>query len=162
MVETIFDFTLTTLQGDALPLSRFRGQPIVVVNTASRCAFTTQYEGLQALWSQRRERGLVVIGVPSNDFGNQEPGGGAEIEGFCSRNYGVGFPMTEKSRVRGRDAHPLFHWLAREGGALSRPRWNFFKYVVGRDGRLASWFTPLASPDSVRFRTAVDRAILDR
>ena len=162
MPGTIYDLTLTSLDGEPLELSRFRGQPLVIVNTASRCGFTPQYEGLQALWAERKERGLTVIGVPSNDFGRQEPGTADEIATFCSKNYGVGFPMTEKSRVRGRDAHPLFHWLAREGGALSRPRWNFFKYVINREGRLASWFTPLASPDSGRFRAAVDRVILDR
>ncbi len=160
--HTAFDFTLTTLQGEKLELARYAGSPLLIVNTASRCGFTPQYEGLQALWSQNRERGLTVIGVPSNDFGRQEPGNEDEIAGFCSTNYGVSFPMTEKLRVRGQDADPLFRWLAQQGGLLSRPRWNFFKYVIGRDGRLADWFSSVTSPDSPRLRTAVSRVLLDR
>ncbi len=160
--HTAFDFTLTSLQGEPLKLAQYAGSPLLIVNTASRCGFTPQYEGLQALWSQHRERGLTLIGVPSNDFGRQEPGSEAEIAGFCSANYGVSFPMTEKLRVRGRDADPLFHWLAQQGGLLSRPRWNFFKYVIGRDGRLADWFSSVTSPDSPRLRTAVSRVLLDR
>ncbi len=160
--QTAFDFTLTTLQGEPLKLDRFAGSPMLIVNTASRCGFTPQYEGLQALWSQNRERGLTVIGVPSNQFGRQEPGGAAEIASFCSSNYGVSFPMTEKLHVRGPDADPLFRWLAQQGGLLSRPRWNFFKYLIGRDGRLATWFSSATSPDSTRLRTAVARVLLDR
>ena len=160
--HTAFDFTLTSLQGEPLKLAQYAGSPLLIVNTASRCGVTPQYEGLQALWSQHRERGLTLIGVPSNDFGRQEPGSEAEIAGFCSANYGVSFPMTEKLRVRGRDADPLFHWLAQQGGLLSRPRWNFFKYVIGRDGRLADWFSSVTSPDSPRLRTAVSRVLLDR
>ena len=159
--HTAFDFTLTTLQGESLPLRQFAGRPLLIVNTASKCGFTPQYEGLQALWSQHRERGLTVIGVPSNDFGRQEPGSESEIASFCSGNYGVSFPMTEKLRVRGADADPLFRWLAQQGGLLSRPRWNFFKYVIGRDGRLASWFSSMTSPESSRLRTAVSRVLLD-
>ncbi len=160
--RTAYDFTLTTLQGEVLELARFAGNPLLIVNTASKCGFTPQYEGLQALWSQNRERGLTVIGVPSNQFGRQEPGTEAEIAGFCSANYGVSFPMTEKLHVRGPDADPLFRWLAQQGGLLSRPRWNFFKYVIGRDGRLADWFSSVTSPDSPRLRTAVSRVLLDR
>ena len=160
--HTAFDFTLTTLQGEKLELARYAGSPLLIVNTASRCGFTPQYEGLQALWSQNRERGLTVIGVPSNDFGRQEPGNEHEIAGFCSTNYGVSFPMTQKLRVRGQDADPLFRWLAQQGGLLSRPRWNFFKYVIARDGRLADWFSSVTSPDSPRLRTAVSRVLLDR
>ena len=157
--QTVFDFALTSLQGEPLDLRQFAGRPVLLVNTASKCGFTPQYEGLQALWSQHRAQGLTVIGVPSNDFGRQEPGDGREIEGFCSRNYGVDFPMTEKLRVRGPDAHPLFGWLGGQGGMLSTPRWNFFKYVIGRDGRLATWFSSVTTPDSRRFRAAIDRVV---
>ncbi len=160
--HTAFDFTLTTLQGEPLKLRQFAGKPLLIVNTASRCGFTPQYEGLQALWSQHRDRGLTVIGVPSNQFGGQEPGSETDIASFCSSNYGVSFPMTEKLDVRGSNADPLFRWLAQQGGMLSRPRWNFFKYVIGRDGRLADWFSSVTSPDSPRLRTAVSRVLLDR
>ena len=157
--QTVFDFTLTTLQGQPLDLRQFAGKPLVIVNTASKCGFTPQYEGLQALWSHHREQGLTIIGVPSNDFARQEPGSDTEIGAFCSRNYGVSFPMTEKLHVRGPEMHPLFGWLGQQGGALSKPRWNFFKYVIGRDGRLATWFSSVTTPDNKRFRSAVDRVV---
>ena len=157
--QTAHDFTLTSLQGEPLPLRRFDGRPLLIVNTASKCGFTPQYAGLQALWQEREADGLAVIGVPSNDFGGQEPGSADEIGAFCSRNYGVSFPMTEKLHVRGPEMHPLFGWLGREGGVLSRPRWNFFKYVIGRDGRLLDWFTSVAAPNGARLRRAVDRAL---
>ncbi len=159
---TAYDFTLTSLQGESMPLRRFAGRPLLIVNTASKCGFTPQYGGLQTLWSRYEADGLAVIGVPSNDFGGQEPGGADEIGAFCSRNYGVGFPMTEKLHVRGPETHPLFGWLGREGGVLSRPRWNFFKYVIGRDGRLASWFSSVAAPGSARVRKALENVIQAR
>ena len=158
--QTAYDFTLTSLQGAPLDLRQFGGRPLLLVNTASKCGFTPQYEGLQSIWTRYRDRGLTVIGVPSNDFGRQEPGNEGEIGEFCSRNYGVSFPMTEKLHVRGPEAHPLFDWMSRQGGVLSRPRWNFFKYVIARDGSLATWFSSLATPDSGRVRAAIDRVVL--
>ncbi len=157
--KTIYDFTLETLQGDALPLRAFEGRPLVIVNTASQCGFTYQYKGLQQLWSDRKDDGLVVIGFPSNDFGRQEPGKASEIAQFCEVNFGVDFPLAAKTPVTGPDAHPAFRHLVSEGGFLARPRWNFYKYVLGRDGRLRDWFSPLTRPDSARFKAAVDRAI---
>ncbi len=157
---TIYDFELKTLLGSKpLPLSQFRGQPLLIVNTASQCGFTYQYKGLEAVWQENRDKGLVVIGGASNDFGGQEPGKASEIAQFCEINFGVDFPLAEKTPVSGRDAHPLFKRLAREGGFLSRPRWNFYKYVVGRDGRLASWFSSLTKPDSGALRRALAKAI---
>ncbi len=160
--HTAFDFRLTSLQGETLDLGDYAGKPLVLVNTASKCGFTPQYRGLQAIWSQYQDRGLTVIGVPSNDFGRREPGDESEIGAFCSRNYGVTFPMTEKLHVRGPETHPLFQWLAREGGMLSRPRWNFFKFVIARDGSLATWFSSITSPDSARLRQAIDRVVVGR
>jgi glutathione peroxidase len=142
-----------------LPLSRFAGQVLLIANTASKCGFTPQYAGLQRIWEEYRDRGLIVLGVPSNDFGGQEPGSEPEIRGFCDTKYGVSFPMAGKLPVSGAGAHPLFRFLAREGGMLSRPRWNFYKYVVGRDGRLLTWFSSLTPPGSGRMRQAVERAL---
>lgn len=158
--RTAYDFSLDTLAGEPLPLSQFEGKPILLVNTASKCGFTPQYEELQALWSHYKPRGLVVIGAPCNDFGRQEPGSADEIRSFCAANYGVSFPMTAKLHVRGGEIHPLFAWLAEQGGLLSRPRWNFYKYVISRDGRLRTWFTSVTKPMSGRMRTAVDRVVL--
>ncbi|GAB0119088.1 glutathione peroxidase [Acidisoma sp. 7E03] len=157
MSGTAYDFKLTTLSGEAYPLDALRGRPLLVVNTASKCGFTPQYAELEALqqrWGQA-PNGLVIIGVPSNDFGNQEPGEAASIGAFCTRNYGVTFPMMQKAHVKGPDALPLFRWLATEGGFLSRPRWNFYKYLIGRDGRLKSWFVSTTRPGSDKVARAI-------
>ncbi len=119
---TAFDFTLNSLSGAPLPLRAYAGRPLLVVNTASRCGFTPQYAGLQALWAEHRGRGLTVLGVPSNDFGGQEPGTAEEIGQFCAVNYGVDFPMAAKVGVRGAAAHPLFLWLGRAG--ISTSTWS--------------------------------------
>ena len=160
-MTTIHDFVLPSLNGGEIDLSTLRGKPILIANTASRCGFTPQYEGLQNLWTTWRSHDLMVIGVPSNDFGAQEPGTPDEITPFCQRNYSVTFPLTAKSHVKGPQAIPLFRWLAREGGFLSLPRWNFYKYLIGRDGNLVNWFTSITSPESRRVRMAVERAVMD-
>lgn len=156
---TAFDFTLNSLSGAPMPLRAYAGRPLLVVNTASRCGFTPQYAGLQALWTEHRPRGLMVLGVPSNDFGGQEPGTAEEIGQFCAVNYGVDFPMAAKVPVRGASAHPLFRWLGDQGGLLARPRWNFYKYLVGADGRLATWFGSTTPPGSRRLRAAINCAL---
>ncbi|GAC1337603.1 MAG: glutathione peroxidase [Acetobacteraceae bacterium] len=159
MAEGAFAFTLPGQSGRDLPLAAFAGRPLLIANTASRCGFTPQYAGLQRLFDLYEERGLVVLGVPSNDFGQQEPGSDAEIAGFCQVNYGVRFPMASKLAVTGSGAHPLFRFLATQGGLLARPRWNFYKYIIGRDGQLAAWFSSLTKPDSGRVRAVVERAL---
>ncbi|MFT9424493.1 MAG: glutathione peroxidase [Acetobacter syzygii] len=160
LATSIYDFTLPALDGSSIDLSTYRGQPILIVNTASKCGFTPQYEGLQALWTQFHKAGLVVIGVPSNDFGQQEPGTSEEIASFCQKNYGVSFLMAARSPVKGPEAIPLFRWLNEELGFLARPRWNFFKYLTGRNGQPVAWFSCLTPPTSVRVRNAVERALL--
>jgi glutathione peroxidase len=158
-IKTVYDFDFTTLQGNPLPLGQFAGRPMVIVNTASKCGFTPQYSGLQAVWRHYKDRGLVMLGIPSNDFANQEPGGSAEIASFCAANYGVDFPMTGKVHVRGPEAHPLFKWIAAQGGFVSRPRWNFFKYLINREGGLATWFSSVTAPQTARFTRAIDSVI---
>ena len=150
-------FTFDGIDGKPLPLSAWAGKVVLVVNTASFCGFTPQYKALQALWEQYEPRGLIMLGVPSNDFGGQEPGDSATITAFCTANYGVDFPMTAKVHVRGSEAHPLFQWLAHEGGFLSRPRWNFYKYLIGRDGALRDWFASITSPAGQRFKRSVEQ-----
>jgi len=156
---TAHDFTLNTLSGKPLPLNSFAGRPILIVNTASKCGFTPQYAALQQLWQDYKARGLVVLGVPCNDFGNQEPGDTSEIGAFCERNYGVGFQMAEKVHVRGPEIHPLYKWLASQGGWLSRPHWNFHKYLVGRDGRMQDWFSTVTSPAAPRLRHKIEQTL---
>jgi glutathione peroxidase len=150
-------FSFHSLEGKPLPLSEFAGKPLLVVNTASKCGFTPQYKGLDALWQANRARGLVVLGVPCNDFGGQEPGNSEEIATFCERRFGVDFPLTEKVHVKGDEAHPLFRWLVAEGAG--RPRWNFYKYLIGPDGQLVDWFSSVTSPSSGRFTKAIERLI---
>ncbi|HEV2676159.1 MAG TPA: glutathione peroxidase [Aliidongia sp.] len=157
--KTAYDFELVTLKGERFDLAPFAGRPLLIVNTASRCGFTPQYAGLSEVWKRHRAEGLLVIGVPSNDFGQQEPGGAGEIGAFCEANYGVDFPMMEKVHVRGPGAHPLFRWLAAEGGFFARPRWNFFKYLIGRDGQLKDWFASPTKPESAKIGRALRRAI---
>ena len=132
-----YDFEFTSIEGDKLPLAQYRGRPVLVVNTASFCGYTSQYQDLEALWRKYRERGHVVIGVPSNDFGAQEPGTASEIKQFCEGTYAVDFPLTDKQEVVGAKAHPFFRWIADELGDAGAPRWNFHKYLVAPDGSLA-------------------------
>jgi glutathione peroxidase len=143
--ETAHQFAFNAIDGGALPLSAWAGHPVLVVNTASFCGYTPQYRDLEALWLQYRDKGLVVLGVPSNDFGAQEPGSAAEIKSFCETNYAVDFPLTEKVRVIGGNAHPFYAWVAKTLGEGAAPRWNFHKYLIAPDGELAG-----AWPSSVR------------
>jgi glutathione peroxidase len=144
-----YDFDFVGIDGAKLPLSQYRGKPLLVVNTASFCGFTPQYEDLEAVWRRYRDRGLVVIGVPSNDFGEQEPGTASEIKQFCESRYDVDFPLTEKEDVIGPSAHAFFRWIADELGDAGVPRWNFHKYLVAPDGSLAgAWPSRVRPTDS--------------
>jgi len=150
MAASAHDFEFTAIDGEPLAMSGYDGKVVLLVNTASFCGFTPQYDGLQTLWERYRDDGLVVLGVPSNDFGAQEPGDESEIKAFCQANYLVDFPLTSKRAVSGADAHPLYRWLAEELGDGAAPRWNFHKYLIGADGRaLEAWSTriePLSDP----------------
>ena len=141
-----YQFEFVSLDGGKLPLASWRGRPVLVVNTASFCGYTPQYRDLEALWRRYRERGLVVLGVPSNDFGQQEPGSASEIKQFCETNYQVDFPLTEKYRVIGGDAHPCYRWVTAQIGEDGAPRWNFHKYLIGPDGSLAGAWPSRVGP----------------
>jgi glutathione peroxidase len=134
---------LAALGGAPLPTADYAGKVVLLVNTASQCGFTKQYRGLEALWRRYRERGLVVLGVPSNDFGGQEPGSAAEIARFCQATFDVSFPLAAKQVVSGPAAHPLYHFAAAETGVTGTPNWNFHKILIGRDGRIVDWFSAL-------------------
>lgn len=151
-----FDFRMDSLDGGPLDLGGFRGRPMLVVNTASFCGFTPQYAGLQKLHDRFSPRGLVVLGVPSNDF-NQESADSSAIKHFCEANYAVTFPMTVPAHVRGAQAAPLFAFLAAKGGGP--PRWNFHKYLVGRDGRRVQGFPTATEPDAPALLRAVEAAL---
>ena len=155
------DFEFVAIEGDRLPLAQFAGRPVLIVNTASHCGFTNQYAGLADIWSKYRDRGLVVLATPSNDFGGQEPGSEAEIKEFCEVNYGIDFPMTEKVRVKGADAHPFYKWAATRFGPLSKPRWNFHKYLVSPDGDLVNWFSTVTPPTADKVVRAIEAQLAD-
>ena len=157
--STAYDFDFVAIDGQPLPLKRFAGKAVLVVNTASMCGYTPQYADLQALWEEYRDRGLVVLGVPSNDFGGQEPGGAEQIKDFCAVNFAVDFPMTDKQAVTGAQAHPFYEWARQEMGSAAAPRWNFHKYLVAPDGRLADWFSTSTSPRSERVVKAVQAVL---
>ena len=150
------DFSFVSIEGEPLPISRFEGKALLVVNTASRCGFTHQYADLQALWVRYRDRGLVVLGVPSNDFGGQEPGSSAEIKEFCEVNFSVDFPMTQKQQVRGTKAHPMFRWFAAELGKKGHPTWNFHKFLITPDGRVVEAWPARISPSSEQVAAAIE------
>jgi len=148
--QTAYSFEFTSIEGQPLPMKSFNGKAVLLVNTASRCGFTRQYDDLQAVWERYRDLGLVVLGVPSNNFGNQKPGTESQIKSFCEVNFDVDFPMTSKVSVKGKDAHPFYRWAAQQLGLNARPRWNFHKYLISTDGRLVDWFSTPTSPTSKR------------
>ena len=154
--KTAHDFEFASIDGEPLPLSRFKGNVVLVVNTASQCGFTRQYGDLQKTWERYRDRGLVVLGVPSNDFGGQEPGTEAQIKNFCEVNFDVDFPMTTKVRVKGENAHPFYKWSARQFGSAAKPRWNFHKYLIGPNGHLVDWFSTPTAPTSAKITRAIE------
>jgi len=155
-----YDYTFHTLIGDnPLPLSTYRGKVLLIVNVASKCGFTPQYAGLEKLYEQYKDRGLVILGVPANDFGGQEPGTDQEIAQFCRVNYGVSFPMTAKEVVSGKKAHPFYLWARKTLGFGTAPKWNFHKYLINRHGELIDYFYSTTSPDSTRLIKAVKKAL---
>ena len=154
--QTAFDFSFTSIEGKAMPLEAYRGHPVLIVNTASFCGYTPQYKGLEALWQRYRDKGLVVIGVPSNDFGAQEPKGEAAIKEFCEVNYDVDFPLTKKQVVKGASAHPFYLWAASVGGKEAMPAWNFHKLLIGPDGALVRAFPSATEPTSAELTGAVE------
>ncbi len=155
---TAYAFTFAGLAGSDIRLADHAGKPMLIVNTASLCGYTPQLTGLQQLWTRFRDRGLVVVGVPSNDFGGQEPGDAQHISQTAEKEYGVNFPMAAKVNVRGPDQHPFYRWAAAER-PLEMPRWNFHKYLIGRDGRIAAVFATAVEPMDARVANAVAKEL---
>ena len=152
-MTTVYDFEAETIDGRKLSLAEHRGQVLLIVNTASACGFTPQFGGLEALWKTYGAKGLTVLGFPSNEFGGQDPGSNDEIASFCQKNYGVSFPMMAKIEVNGAQAHPLYQWLTKEAkGILGTQaiKWNFTKFLVGRDGTVLGRYAPTDKPESLK------------
>ena len=152
MTEVIYDFTVTTMMGLPKSMTDYKGKVLLIVNTASKCGFTPQYEGLEDLYRQYKNDGFEILGFPCNQFGAQEPGDAGEIATFCSTTYGVSFPMFEKIDVNGADAHPLYKWIKGQKKGLAGTRdikWNFTKFLVDRDGNVVGRFGPQDKPESI-------------
>lgn len=162
LAKDVYGFEFIKLHStEKLKLSDYKGKVILVVNTASKCGFTPQYEGLEKLYEkyQKENKDFVIIGVPSNDFGKQEPGSSEEIEKFCKLNFGVTFPMTEKEVVSGKDAAPFYVYAKKKLGMMSAPKWNFFKYLVDRNGHLVDYFVSTTAPDSDKLVKKIDQLL---
>jgi glutathione peroxidase len=151
-MSSVHDFEAQTITGQTVPLKDFQGRVLLIVNTASQCGFTPQFKGLQALWTQYEAQGLTVLGFPSNEFGHQDPGSNDEISSFCELNFGVSFPMMAKIEVNGKGAHPLYQWLKSEKPGLLGSegiKWNFTKFLIGRDGRVLKRYAPQDAPEKI-------------
>ena len=157
---TAYAFSFPALTAGDIPLAEYTGRPFLVVNTASLCGYTPQYAGLQEVWTEFSGRGFGIIGVPSNDFGGQEPGGATEIAEMALHQYAVTFPITAKAVVTGPTAHPFYKWAA-EARPKDVPKWNFHKYLIGRDGHIADVFPSAIDPTDTRIKTAIARALAD-
>ena len=156
--QLAYDFQFKGINKEIIKLDNFQDKVIVVVNVASRCGFTNQYDDLQKLWVKYQNKGLVVIGVPTNDF-KQEPGSNVEIKKFCETNFNVDFPMTEKINVLGNNSHPFFRWAKKNYGSGAVPKWNFHKIIIGKDGKIANTFSSITKPSSKRFINSIEEII---
>ena len=162
MENTIYQFSANTLQNKPVSLSEYKDKVILIVNTASECGFTKQYGGLEELYQDYKDKGLVVLGFPSNDFGGQEPLEGAAIESFCSINYGVSFPIFEKTKVKGKEASDLFKFLSdkKQNGKVNiSPKWNFQKYLINKNGEVVDYFLSTTTPTSGKIKRAIEKLL---
>ncbi len=153
-----YDYEFTSIDGDTIKLSDYKGKVIVVVNVASRCGYTPQYEGLQSLWSNYKDKNLIVLGVPTNNF-RQEPGTNKEIKDFCESNFGINFPMTEKISVIGNNSHPFYKWAKKDFGIGAIPKWNFHKIIIGKEGKVVDTFSSITKPNSKKFLKVIEELI---
>jgi len=155
---TAYDYEFNGINGDLIKLSQFKGKVIVIVNVASRCGYTPQYEDLQTLWSQYKSKNLVVLGIPTNSF-RQEPGNNQEIKDFCETNFGITFPMTEKISVIGSNSHPFYKWAKNDFGIGAIPKWNFHKIIIDKNGKVADTFSSITKPSSKKFIKVIENLI---
>ena len=152
-----YDFSFNDLDGSIINLSSFKNKVIVIINVASQCGFTNQYEDMQSIWERYQKDGLIIIGIPSNDFGNQEPGSESEIKTFCEAKFGITFPMTEKVIVKGDNAHPFYQWAKDNYGNSAIPKWNFHKIIIDKNGKIADTFASITNPSSKRFIKVIEK-----
>jgi len=154
-----YDFSFNDIDGTPLKLSEYKGKIIVVVNVASQCGFTSQYEDMQNIWEKYQSKGIIILGVPSNDFGGQEPGSNSEIKIFCEAKFGISFPITEKVNVKGSEAHPFYKWAKDNHGKSAVPKWNFHKIIIDKSGKINETFSSITNPSSKKFIKAIEKLI---
>ena len=154
-----YNFNFKDLDGTNLSLSEYKNKIIVVVNVASQCGFTTQYEDMQKIWEKYQSKGLIILGVPSNDFGGQEPGTNKEIKNFCEAKFGISFPMTEKVSVKGSNAHPFYLWAKENHGKSAIPKWNFHKIIINKEGKVSETFSSIVNPSSKKFLNSIEKLL---
>ena len=157
--KLVYDFSFKDLDGSNLNLSEYKNKVIIIINVASQCGFTKQYEDMQKVWDKYQEKGVIMLGIPSNDFGNQEPGTNNEIKNFCEAKFGITFPITEKVTVKGENAHSFYLWAKKEYGSSAIPKWNFHKIIVGKKGKIVDTFASMTNPSSEKFIQAIEEAL---
>ena len=157
--KVAYDFQFEDLDGSILNLSEYKGKVLIVVNVASQCGFTKQYEDMQKVWEDYQNKGIVMLGVPSNDFGKQEPGSNKDIKDFCEAKFGISFPMTGKVSVKGPKAHPFYLWAEKNHGKSAIPKWNFHKIIIDKNGKVADTFTSITNPSSGKFKKAIENLL---
>ena len=157
--KTFFDFTIDNINEKKLELSIFKGKTILLVNVASNCGFTKQYDGLQELYESYKDKGLIVLGIPSNQFGGQEPGSNNEIKDFCETNFNITFPMTKKYDVKGKSAHPIYIWAKENFGKSAVPKWNFHKILINKEGKIENTFASFTKPMSKKIITEIEKIL---
>tara|TARA_E500000178_G_scaffold248104_1_gene244730 strand:+ start:1136 stop:1681 length:546 start_codon:yes stop_codon:yes gene_type:complete len=156
--QLAYEFSFKSIDGGEINLEKYKDNVLIIVNVASRCGFTNQYEDLQNLWSKYKDKDLVVIGVPTNNF-KQEPGSNEDIKKFCKTNFNINFPMTEKMDVIGSNAHPFFQWAKENHGISAVPKWNFHKIIIGKDGKVSETFTSITKPSAKKFIELINKEI---
>ena len=157
--QTLFDFKINLINEDELVFSKFKGKTILLVNVASKCGFTKQYGDLQNLYNLYKNKGLIVIGIPSNQFGGQEPGSESEIKNFCETNFGITFPMTKKYDVKGDNAHPIYVWAKETFGKSTIPKWNFHKILINKEGKIEDTFASFTNPMSKKIVKKIEQIL---
>ena len=159
--EKVFhDFTIESISGETINLSDYKSKVVLLVNTASKCGFTPQYSGLQKIYERYKDDGLVVLGVPTNDF-NQELSKDSDVKEFCEIRFGVEFPMSSIQPIRGENAHPVYKWIQSNVSVIGQPRWNFHKYLIGKDGKIINWFSSMTSPTSEGLVNQIETALYE-
>ena len=157
--KLFYDFKIKSIKGNEIDLSKFKGKTVLMVNVASKCGFTKQYEGLQDLWSKYKKKGLIVLGVPSNQFGNQEPGTEKEIKEFCEVNFNINFPMTSKVDVKGENAHEIYKWALKNYGKSAVPKWNFHKILINSEGKIEETYMSFTKPNSQKIINKIEKLL---